>query len=157
LTSRHHRQEAYCVRTPPDRRAAAGDPAVHAEGLGPLGRLGEGDGDQGEGGRRHEGGEPTLQRPGPEQHGRVLGDAAERGGEGEADQADDEHALTAHEVGDPAAEQQQATEGQGVGGDDPLAVVDRDVQRLLGRRQGDRHDRRVEHDHQLGDGDNRQC
>ena len=41
---------------------------------------------------------------------------------GEAQQPDHEHALASPEVGDPAAEQQETTEGQCVGRDDPLAV-----------------------------------
>ena len=58
---------------------------------------------------------------------RVGGDAAERGGAGEADQADEEGPLAADVVGDPAAEQQQATEGERVRGDDPLPVGVGDV------------------------------
>ena len=60
-------------------------------------------------------------------------------------------ALAAEEVAEAAAEQQQAAEGQGVGGDDPLAAVVGEAERLLGGRQRDVHDRRVEDDHQLGD------
>ena len=60
-------------------------------------------------------------------------------------------ALAAEEVGDPAAEQQQAAEGERVGGDDPLPVVVGEAERLLGGGQRDVHDGRVEHDHQLGD------
>ena len=51
----------------------------------------------------------------------------------------------------PAAEQQQAAERQRVGGDDPLAVVVGEAEVGLRRRQRDVHDRRVEHDHQLGE------
>jgi hypothetical protein len=95
----------------------------------------------------------TLQAAGRvEQHG-GRGDAAEGRGRGEADQADDEDALAADEVGDASAEQQQAAEGQGVGRDDPLAVGVADVEVALRRGQGDVHDRGVEHDHQLGDRD----
>ena len=79
--------------------------------------------------------------------------AAERGGGGEADQADDEGALAAPQVGDTAAEEQQSAEGQGVGRDDPLPVAVGDAQVLLGGGQRDVHDGRVEHDHQLGERD----
>ena len=63
--------------------------------------------------------------------------------------------LAAEEVAERAAEQQEAAEGERVGGDDPLPVVGREVQRLLGRRNRDRHDRRVQHDHQLRDAEQR--
>ena len=59
-------------------------------------------------------------------------------------------------VGDPTTQEQQAAEGQGVGTHDPLPVGDRDVQGPLGRGQGHDHHRRVEHDHELGHGDDRQ-
>ncbi len=59
--------------------------------------------------------------------------------------------LAAEEIAELAAQQQQAAEGEGVGGDDPLPAVGREVQRALRRGQRDVHDRRVEHDHQLRD------
>ena len=68
-----------------DGGAAAGDAAVDGEGPGPLLGLGEGHRQQRQGGRRHDGGEGALQGPGTEEHGRVLGQAAQRGGAGEAD------------------------------------------------------------------------
>ena len=68
-------------------------------------------------------------------------------------QAHDEHALAAEVVGDAAAQQQQAGEGQRVRRQHPLAVGRRDVQRPLRRGQGDDDDGGVEHHHQLGDGD----
>ena len=103
-----------------DGGAAAGDGAVHAEGPGPLPGLGEGDGDQRQGGGSHHRRHGALQGPGAEEHGRVLGQAAEGGGAGEAQQAEHEHALATQVVGDPAPEQQQSAEGQGVGGHHPL-------------------------------------
>ena len=59
--------------------------------------------------------------------------------------------LAPDDVADAAAQQQQAAERQGVGGDDPLplAVVEAEVG--LRGRQRDVHDGGVEHDHQLGD------
>ena len=59
-------------------------------------------------------------------------------------------------VGDPTAEQQQTPEGQGVGAQDPLAVGDRDVQSVLGRRQRHDDDGGVEDNHQLGDANDRE-
>ena len=54
------------------------------------------------------------------------------------------------------ADQQQASEGQGVRRQGPLAVGERDVQGALRRREGDGHHRSVQDDHQLGDGDHGQ-
>jgi len=59
-------------------------------------------------------------------------------------------------VADPSAEQQQRAERQRARSDDPLAVVVAEPQRLLSRRQRDVHDRRVEHDHQPRDAEDRQ-
>ena len=139
-----------------DGGAAAGDAAVDGEGPGPLLGLGEGHREQRQGGGRHDGGEGTLQGAGAEEHGRVLGQAAEGGGAGEADEADHEHPLAPEVVGDAAAEEQQAGEGEGVGGQHPLAVGGRDVQGPLGRGQGDDHHRGVEHHHELGHRDDGQ-
>ena len=74
LTSRHQRQSAYSVSTPPSSRptadATAGDRAVHGEGLGPLGGLGEQDGEQRQRGRGEQRAEGALQRAGGEEHAR---------------------------------------------------------------------------------------
>ena len=53
-------------------------------------------------------------------------------------------------------EEEQAGEGEGVGGQHPLAVGGRDVQGPLGRGQGDDHHGGVEHHHELGHGDDGQ-
>ena len=104
----------------PDGRAAAGDRAVDGEGLGPLLGVGEQHGDQREGRRCQERAEGALQGAGAEQHRLVLRQTAERRGEREAARADQVGALAAPEVGDAAAEQQEAAERERVGGDDPL-------------------------------------
>jgi hypothetical protein len=62
-------------------------------------------------------------------------------------------AFAAEQVGQPAAQQQQATEGEAVGGHHPLPVGGGEPQGRLRRGQRDVHDRRVERDHQLGEGD----
>jgi hypothetical protein len=69
-----------------------------------------------------------LQGAGTEEHGGVLRQAAQGRGAGEADEADDEHALATHVVGDAPTQQQQAGEGQGVSRQHPLAVGHGDVQ-----------------------------
>ena len=133
--------------------AGAGDGAVDAERLGALGGLGERRGEQGERGRGEHRGEHALERAGADEQLEALRGAAERGCTGEAEQAGDERPLAAEQVGDPAAEQQQAAERERVGGDDPLAVVVGEPEVLLGGGERDVDDRHVEHDQQLGDAD----
>ena len=74
----------------------------------------------------------------------------------EPEQSGDERPLAAEQVTELAAEQQQASEGQRVGSDDPLPVVGRELQGPLRRWQRDIHDRHVEHDHQLRHAEQRQ-
>ena len=133
-----------------DGSSGTRDGAVGPEGLGPLlGVVLEGDGQDGQGGGRHECCEPALQGAGGEEHRFVDGQAAEGRRAGEAQQPDDEDPLAAREVGDPATEQQEAAEGEGVRGDHPLAVGRRDAEGVLRRRQRNGDDRCVEDDHQL--------
>jgi hypothetical protein len=133
--------------------AARRDGAEDAECLGPLARIGEVDGEQGERGRREQCPEGTLQGARPEQHAEVDSGAAERRRAGEPGKADEERALAAGVVGDAAAEQQQAAERKRVRGDDPLARRVGGTEVELGGRQCDVHDRHVEHDHQLRQAD----
>ena len=63
--------------------------------------------------------------------------------------ADQEQAPLAVEVAEPAAEQQEAAEGQQVGVDHPDQRRLGEAEVAADRRQGDVHDRRVEHDHQV--------
>ena len=159
-TYRHQRQSSTSVSTPPSSRptraAGAGDRAEDAERLGALGGLGERRGQQRERGGREQRAEHALQGAGADEQAEALRGAAERGCAGEAEQAGDEGPLAAEQVADAAAEQQQAAEGQRVGRDDPLAVVVGEAEVLLRGGQRDVHDRHVEHDHQLGDADDRE-
>ena len=98
-------------------------------------------------------GEHALEGAGADEQPEALRGAAERGCTGEADQARDERPFAAEQVGDPAAEQQQAAERERVGGDDPLALVVGEPELLLGGGERDVDDRHVEHDQQLGDAD----
>jgi hypothetical protein len=139
-----------------DGAAHAGDPGVDAEGLPPLGGVGEGRGQEGEGRRGEHCAEATLKCAGRNEEVEALGRPAEGRRAREADQAGDERPLAAEEVGDAAAEQEQAAEGEGVRRDHPLAVVVREAEVLLSGRKRDVHDRHVEHDHQLGDADHGQ-
>ena len=115
-------------------------------------RVGEGGGQQRE---RRPGEQRTERRPGA--RGRATSSsklcAAPPSAEAAAKpiRPDDERPLAAEEVGEPAAEQQQAAEGQRVGGDDPLPVAVGEAEGVLRGGQRDVHDGGVEHDHQLGD------
>jgi len=112
FTNRHQRQVVYWVSTPPMiRPIAAPTPEIAPNTPKALARSFtsvEGDRDQRQGGRGEQRAERALQAARREQHALVLGEAAERGGPGEADQADQEDPLAPDVVGDPAAEQQQA-------------------------------------------------
>src|SRR5438552_894654 len=57
--------------------------------------------------------------------------------------------TAAEQVGQPAAEQEHATEQDRVGGDHPLQALLREVKIGLDRRQRYVHDRDVEDDHEL--------
>ena len=133
----------------PDRGAGAGDRAVDAERLAALGRVGERGREQRQRRGGEQGAEGSLERPGADEDLEAARGAGERRGAGEPEQADDEGALAAEDVADPPPEQEQAAEGERVGGDHPLAAVVGEAEVGLGRRQGDVDDRRVEDDHQL--------
>ena len=55
------------------------------------------------------------------------------------------------EVAEPTAEQQEAAEGQQIGVDDPRERLLREAEIVADRRQGDVHDRGIEHDHQVAE------
>ena len=57
----------------------------------------------------------------------------------------------AEEVAQPAAEQEEAAEGEQVGVDDPGERRLGEAEILADRRQGDAHDRHVEDDHQVAE------
>ena len=83
--------------------AAGGDRAEDPEGPAPLARVLE-RADQGpEGGRREDGAERALQRPGDHQHLERDGGAPDGRGDGESGQARDENPLAAEHVAEPAA------------------------------------------------------
>ena len=134
---------------------AAPPPAIAPKTPKALARSGivEGDRDQGECGRSHQGGERTLGGPRPEQQPGARRQSAQQRGGSEAHQTDDEHSLAAGEVRDAPTEQQQASEREGVGGHDPLHISGRDAPgRPAPRGSPDSRSRRRD-DHQLGQGD----
>ena len=79
--------------------------------------------------------------------------AADHRSDDEGGEADEEDALAAEEVAEPAGEQQQAAEGDQVAVDHPGQARLAEVEVPLDRGEGDVDDRRVEHDHQLPEAD----
>ena len=102
-----------------DGAAGAGDGPPGPERLVALGTLPEGDGDDRERRRRDDRGAEPLDGAGDDELDVVLGEAAGQRGEREEDQAGHEDAAAAEQVGEPAAEQQEAAEREHVGVDDP--------------------------------------
>ena len=92
----------------------------------------------------------------PISDGSVHASAREQRAEREDDDADEEHAPAAEQVGRAPAEQQEAAEDERVGADHPLEVLLREAEVDLDRGQGDVHDRDVEDDHELHDAEERQ-
>ena len=85
-----------------------------------------------------------------------LREAAGQRGEREQDEAGDEQPAAAEQVGHAAAQQQEAAEGERVGVDDPREVVLGELEVAADRRQRDVDDRRVEHDDELRQREQRQ-
>ncbi len=111
--------------------------------------------------RRHRGGrqecraDPLADPAGHEGRGAVGQAGAHRGG-GEDGEPDQDHAPAAEHVGQAAAEQEEAAERHGVGRDGPAgrAPDQTDVEPDLG--ECDVHDGDVEHEHRLGEAEQRQ-
>ena len=116
-------------------------------------------GDQRQGGRRGERAARALHRPRREDPPLAGGQAAGERAQREDQHAGHEHPAAAVDVAEPAAEQKEAAEGERVRGDDPLEAGAAEPERPLDVRQGNVHDRGVEHDHELGgrDHDQRQA
>jgi hypothetical protein len=70
---------------------------------------------------------------------------ADQGRRGEHDEASGEEPASAPEVTDPAQQQKQAAEGQGVAVQDPLGIRPGEVKLALDRWQRHAHDRGVDH------------
>ena len=111
--------------------------------------LGEQAHDQGEGDGRHGGATETLHGPADDQERAVGRQTTGDRAQGERDDAAEEDAAVAVEVTEPPAQQQEAAEGQHVGVDHPRQRGLAEAQVGLDGGQGDVHDVRVEHDHQV--------
>ena len=134
-----------------DGAAAGHHEAEDAHRLGPLRRLGEQAHDQRERDRGHRGAAETLHRAADDEPGRGRRQAAGHGGDGEEHRAAEEDPLVAQQVAEPAAQQQEAAEGQQVGVDDPGQRRLAEAEVVADRRQRDVHDALVEHDHQVAE------
>ena len=140
-----------------DGRAGAGSGAVDPEREVPLAALGERGHQQRERRRREQRAAEALEGAEADQRGLRPGEAAEQRADGEEGEPRDEQPPAPEQVGEPAAEQQDAAEHDRVGGDHPLQVRLREVQVGLDRRQRDVHDRDVEDDHELRGDDQCEC
>jgi len=137
--------------------AARGDRgAPDAHRLVALRTLGEQHGHQRQRGRGEQGGAEALNCARGDEPAGALGEPAGQRCGREQDQASDEQTTTSEHVGDTTAEEQEAAEHEHVRVDDPRQVVRREPEVRPDRRQRDVDDRRVEHDDELGRGEQRQ-
>ena len=113
----------------------AGDARPRADGLGPLGRVGEDVGQDGEGGREDQRRADAHGRPGGDQLLRGLGQAGEDREHGEGDHAQLQGTLAAEAVAQAARCEQQAGEHERVGVDHPLELAGAGAQLAADRRQ----------------------
>ena len=124
---RTHSQPAYSVRMPPSRTPAAPpEPATAPQAPSALLRSAPSEkvvvmieSAAGQSSARPE----ALDGPRGDQGALRLGEAADQAGGGEQEEAGDEHAAAAEQVGQAATEEQEAAEGEHVGVDDPGEVV----------------------------------
>ena len=129
--------------------AGAAHRAPDADGAVARGALGERGGEDRQRRRGDDRAAESLDRAGGDQHALAVGDAAGQRGEREQDEPGHEDAAASEQVGGPAAEQQEAGEGDRVGVDDPLQVDLGEAEAVADRRQRDVDDGDVENDHEL--------
>ena len=129
--------------------AEPGDRAPDAERLVALGAVPEDRGDDRERRGRDDRRAQALGGAGRDQLPLGGREAGGERGDRDHDQAGHEDAPAPEQVGRPAAEQQEAAEGEHVGVHDPRQVLLGEVEGLADRRQGDVDDRRVENHDEL--------
>ena len=115
-----------------------------------LRRLGEPPDEQGQHRRCCERSPDPLDRAGGEQLAGGLREAAEDRGQDETADPGEQNATPPEQVAGAGTEQQEPTEGERVGVDHPGQRRGAEVEGRLDVRQRDVHDRRVEHEHELG-------
>ena len=146
FTYRHQRQDSHSVRMPPSSRPTAAPPPAIAPKMPNALPRSAGSVNVVVSSASADGASSAPKTPcsarARDEHAERAGGAADRRGDGEAEQAADEGPLAAEQVAEAAAEQQQRAERQRVGGDDPLALVVGEAEVLLRAGQRDVHDRR---------------
>ena len=138
------------------RGARAPERAPDPQRLVALGALAKGRRHDREGGRRDDRRAEALHGARADQDVGAVGEPAGKRGEREDDEPDDEDQPPPEQVGHPAAEQEEAAEGDRVGGDHPLHGLLGDVEVDLDRRNRDVHDRDVENGHEERGADDRE-
>jgi hypothetical protein len=133
--------------------AAAGRPP-HAQGPVPIRSLREHGGDQRQRGRAEDGAAEALNGAGGHEHPGGAGQAAGGGGERVKAQPGQQEPAAAQQVRQPAAEEQESTERDGISADHPLQALAREADPGPDAGQRDEHDAVVQRDDQLGQ---RQC
>ena len=140
----------------PEREAAGAERGEDGDSPVAFAALGEVGGDDGEAGGSGERGGQALEEAGGDQQGGVIHQAAQQGSGGEDAERDQEDAPPAEQVRHPAAQQEQASVAEHVGGDDPLEGFGSQVEFGADRGQGHAHHGHVQpvegqngaHDHQ---------
>ena len=154
LTNITQRQDTSWVNAPPATRPIA-PPAADTVVNRPMARIrwatvGKDGGQEGQRGRRRQRGAHPLQGPGRKEHPPGDGQPAEQGAQGEDGNAGQECPAPAEEVTGPSPQQEEATEREQVGVQDPGEVTPREPEALLDVWERDVDDRRVQDHHQLG-------
>ena len=139
-----------------ERAAGGDDEHVGAHRLHALVGAREVGDDQGDDHRGGDRAAEALQEARGDQRELVVGEAAERRGDGEEGDAGEEDALAAEQVAEPAGHQQEAPVGDEVGADDPREVGLREAQVALDDGERDVDDRHVDDHHQLTEADDDQ-
>jgi hypothetical protein len=115
-----------------DRAPAAHDRAVDAERLATFLGVAERGGQDRQRRRREKRPERALGGAGRDQHAEAARGTTDGRCGGEAQHTGQERDLAPEQVAEPAAQQQQAAEGERVGGHHPLPLGGREAQVLLG-------------------------
>ena len=121
----------------PSGESDGADGAPGADRAGLLARVGVGGLQDGQGGRREQGGAEALQRPAGDEEIDLLDEPGEERRGGEDRQAEHEEALLAEQVGEPAAGEQEAGEDEDVGTDHPFHAGLGEVQASFDGRDRD--------------------
>ncbi len=139
-----------------DRPAARGDEAEHAHRLRALGRLREERHHQRQRDGGHDRAADALHGACADEHLLRRRESACSRSKREQGDAEQEQPSVAEDVAQPAAEQQEPTEGDQVRIDDPRERLLGEPEILLNRRQRNADDRHIEDDHQVAEAENQQ-